>query len=152
MVTRLKNTIRTERAYDVLSIQKQNINGTTNTRKKRHLPINKRKKRRKKVWLPRRLHIEGRLNEEPRLQRKHRDEHEAKQNKVAPEKDAMSSAKQTAGGYKFKPLVASQQGRANQHEPAYFRLSSPWSFPSRSGIQLHAVVQSWLSLQRSISL
>ena len=151
MVTRLKNTIRTERAYDVLSIQKQNSNGTNNTRKKWHLPINKRKKRRKHVWLSGRLHIEGRLNEGPRLQRKHKDEHEAKQNKVAPEKDAMASANQTAGGYKFAPLVASQQGRANQHEPAYYRLSSPWSFPSRSGIQLHAVVQSWLSLQRSVS-
>ena len=64
----------------------------------------------------------------------------------------MASANQTLGGYKFAPLlVASQQGRANQHEPACFGLSSPWSFPSRSGIPLHAVVQPWLSLQRSIS-
>ena len=40
----------------------------------------------------------------------------------------MTSANQTPGGYKFAPLVASQQGRANQHEPACFGLSSPWSF------------------------
>ena len=49
----------------------------------------------------------------------------------------MASANQTPGGYKFAPLVASQQGRANQHEPACFGLSSPWSFPLRSGIRLH---------------
>ena len=63
----------------------------------------------------------------------------------------MASANPTPGGYKFAPLVASQQGWANQHEPACFRLSSPWPFPSGSGIRLHAVVQPWLSLQRSIS-
>ena len=50
-----------------------------------------------------------------------------KQNKrnVTPEKDVMTSANQTPGGHKFAPLVASQQGRANQHEPACFGLSSP---------------------------
>ena len=71
-----------------------------------------------------------------------------KQNKtnVTPEKNVMTSANQTPGGHKFAPLVASQQGR----EPACFGLSSPWSFPSRSGIPLHAVVQSWFFLQRSI--
>ena len=55
----------------------------------------------------------------------------------------MTSANQTPGGHKFSPLVAinSQQGRANQHEPACFGLSSPWSFPSRWGMPLHAVVQ-----------
>ena len=75
-----------------------------------------------------------------------------KQNKtnVTPEKDAMASANQTPGGWKFAPLVASQQGRANQHEPACFGLSSPWSIPSRSAICLHAVVQPWLPLQRLI--
>ena len=43
-----------------------------------------------------------------------------KQNKinVTPEKDVMTSANQTPGGYKFASLVAGQQGRANQHEPA----------------------------------
>ncbi|CAN0448584.1 unnamed protein product, partial [Ascophyllum nodosum] len=86
---------------------------------------------------------EERLNEGPRLERKHKDEHEAKQNKtnVTPEKHTMPSVNETPGGYKFAPLVASQQGRANQHEPACFGLSSSWSFPSRSGIPLHAVVQ-----------
>ena len=59
----------------------------------------------------------------------------------------MTSANQTPGGYGFAPLVASQQGLANQHEPACFGLSSPGSFPSRSGIPLHAVVQPWFSLQ-----
>ena len=99
-------------------------------------------------------HIEGRLNKGPRLQRKHKDEKrsKAKQNKtnVTPEKDVMTSANQTPGGYKLAPLVASRQGRANQHEPACFGQSSPWSFPSRSGIPLHAVVQPWFSLQRYI--
>ena len=60
-------------------------------------------------------------------------------------------ANQTPGGYKFASLVASQQGRANQHELPCFGLSSSWFFPSRSGIPLHAVVQYWFSLQRSIS-
>ena len=98
------------------------------------------------------VHIEGRLNEGPRLQRKHR-ETKTKQNKtnVTPEKNAMTSAIETPGGYKFAPLVASQQGRANQHEPACFGLSSSWSFPSRSGIPPHAVVRPWFSLPRSIS-
>ena len=86
------------------------------------------KKKKKHVWLSGRLHIiEGRLNEEPRLQRKkHKDKkNKAKQNKtnVTPEKDVMTSANQTPGGHKFAPLVASQQGRANQHEPACFGLS-----------------------------
>ena len=66
-----------------------------------------------------------------------------KQNKtnVTTEKDVMISANQTPGGYKFAPLVASQQERANQHEPACFGLSSSWFSTSRSGIRLHAVVQ-----------
>ena len=53
----------------------------------------------------------------------------------------MASANQTPRGYKFAPLVVSQQGRANQPEPACFGLSFPWFFPSRSGIRLHDVVQ-----------
>ena len=66
-----------------------------------------------------------------------------KQNKtkVTRQKDVMASANQTLGGYKFAPLVASQQGRANKHEPAYFGLFSPWSLPSRSVVRLHAVVK-----------
>ena len=46
----------------------------------------------------------------------------AKQNKtnVTPEKGVMASANQTPGGYKYAPLVASQQGRAS--EPARARL------------------------------
>ena len=81
-------------------------NGTKNIRKKRHLQINKRKK------LSGRLHIEGRLDGGPRLQRKHKEDEKrskAKQNKThvtTPEKDVMASANQTPGGYKFAPLVA----------------------------------------------
>ena len=52
-----------------------------NTRKKRHVQTNKRKNRKKHVWLSGRLHIEGLLNEGPGLQRKYKDEKEAKQNK-----------------------------------------------------------------------
>ena len=50
-----------------------------NTRKKRHVQ----KQKKKHVWLlsGRCLHIEGRLNEGPQLQRKHEDENEAKRNK-----------------------------------------------------------------------
>ena len=61
----------------------QNVPRTLHTkikrkwREKRHLS----KKKKKHVWLSGRLHIEGRLNEGPRLQRKHKDENEAKQNK-----------------------------------------------------------------------
>ena len=62
----------------------------------------------------------------------------------------MTSESQTPGGHKFAPLVASQRGRANQHEPACVGLSFSWSFPSRSGIPLHAVVQLCFFLQRSI--
>ena len=88
----------------------------------------KENKKQKNVWLSGRLHIEGRLNEGPRLQRKRS---KTKTN-VTPEKDAIASANKTPGGYKFTPLVASQQGRANRHESACFGLSSSWSFPSRS--------------------
>ena len=92
------------------------------------------------MWLSGRLHIEGRLNEGPRLQRNHKDENEAEQNKGnTRERRHDTSANQTPGEYKFAPFVATQQGRANQHEPACFGLSSSWSFPSRSGIRLHAV-------------
>ena len=40
----------------------------------------RKKERKNHVWLSGRLRIEGRLNEGPRLQRKHKDESEAKQN------------------------------------------------------------------------
>ena len=63
-----------------------------NTRKKRPSP--KKKKETENVWLSGRLHIEGRSNEGPRLQRKHKkDENGAKQNKtnVTPEQDVMTS-------------------------------------------------------------
>ena len=148
MVARWKNTIRKERTYDVLSIQRESGNGTKNTQKKRHL-----QKKKKHVWLSRRLHIEGGLNEGPRLQRNPKDEtrsSKAKQTNATPEKDVMTSANQTPGGRTFAPIGASQQGRANQHEPACFGLLSPWSFPLRSGIPLHAVVQPCFFLQRSI--
>ena len=122
-----------------------------NTRKKGRLRINKRKKTKQKsnnkkhVWLSGRLHIEGRLNEGPRLQRKHKVENEAKQKQREIRHDIHVSANQTPGGHKFAPLVAiSQQGRANQHESACFGLSSSWSFLSRSGIRMPAVVQPWL--------
>ena len=61
----------------------------------------------------------------------------------------MTSANQTPGEYEFAPFVASQQGRTNQHEPVCFGLFSHWSFSSRSGIPLYAVVRPWLSLQRT---
>ena len=50
-----------------------------------------------------------------------------------------------------RATVAKQLLRANQYEHACFGPPSPWSFPSRSGILLHAVVLPWLSRLRSIS-
>ena len=44
--TRLKNTIRKERTYDVLFIQRESGNGKKKTWKKRHL------KKKKHVWAP----------------------------------------------------------------------------------------------------
>ena len=55
--------------------------------------------------------IEEQLNEEPRLQWKHKDanENETKnKTNVTPEKGNMTSANQTPGRHKFAPLVANQ--------------------------------------------
>ena len=116
-----------------------------NTRKKRYLQINKRKKKERNKSCGHRGACISK-DEWPRLQRKHKYEKRSKakatENKRnTTERRVIASANQTPGGYKFTPPVASQQGRANQHEPACFGLSSPWPFPSRSGIPLHAVVQ-----------
>ena len=99
-----------------------------------------------------RLHIEGRLNEEPRLQRKHKDENEANQNKHNTREIRHYICKPNARRIQAHAFCGySQQGQSIQHEPAGFGLFSSWSFPSRSVIRLHAVVQLWLSLQRSVS-
>ena len=59
VVTRWKDTIRKEKTYDVVSIQgERSGNSTKKARKKRHPQINKRKKRKKHVWLSGRRHIE----------------------------------------------------------------------------------------------
>ena len=104
-------------------------------------PNKQKEKRKKHAWLSGRLHIEGRLNEGPRPQQNYQDEKrsKAKQHKtnVTSEKDVMTFiCKKTPGGYKFAPLVASQQGRANQHEPACFGLSSLWTLLSRNNARL----------------
>ena len=71
-----KNVRRT-----LISIQRENGKGTKNTRKKSTSP-NKQKEIRKKHVVSGHLHLEGRLNEGPRLQQKHKkDENEAKLNK-----------------------------------------------------------------------
>ena len=70
---------------------------------------------------------------------------------VKREKDDMTSANQTPEGYRFASLVTSQLWRADQHKPACFGLSSPWSFPSRSNILLHALTQLWIFLQQSVT-
>ena len=85
-----------------------------------------------------------------------------KQKNVTPEKGnnkhnmlchRQTKQSKTPGGYKFEPLVANQLllWWANQHKDACDGLSCHWSFPSRSCILLHTVVQPWPSLQRSIS-
>ena len=72
-----------------------------NCSEKETSPDKQKEKRKKHVWLSGGLHIEGRLNEGPRLQRNHKDEKrskakqsKAKQSKtnVTPEKDVMTSA------------------------------------------------------------
>ena len=52
---------------------------------------------------------------------------------------------------RVRATVANQLWRANQYKLACFGLPSPWSFPLRSDILLHAVVLPCLSLPRSIS-
>ena len=67
VVTRLKNTIWKERTYDVLSIQRENGNGTKKYSEKETSPNTQKEKNKNKkhVWLSGRPHIEGRLNEGP---------------------------------------------------------------------------------------
>ena len=108
---------------------------SSNKHKEKKKKKEKEKEKEKHVWLSECLHIEGRLNEGPRLQRVIKTNSKQNKTNVTPKKDAMAYANQTPGGYKFAPLVANHQGRANQPEPACFGLSFPWSFPSRSGIQ-----------------
>ena len=91
------------------------------------------------MWLSGRLHIKGRLNEGPRLQRKHKDENEAKQNKRNTRERRHDICKPNARRVQVRATCGySQQGRANQHEPACFGLSSSWSYPSISGIHTTA--------------
>ena len=49
-------------------------------------PNKQKGKSKEHVWLSGRLHVEGRLSEGPRLQRKHEDENEANKTNVTPEK------------------------------------------------------------------
>ena len=72
------------------------------------------------VWLSGRLHIEGRLNEAraARLQRNHKGKNDAKQNKRNTRERRHDICKPNARRAQVVPLVTSQQGRANQHEPA----------------------------------
>ena len=81
VVTRWNNTIWKERTYDVLSIQKENGDGTKNTRKKRHLQINNRKKKKETRVAIGAPAYRRTLNEGPWIQRKHKDENGAKQEK-----------------------------------------------------------------------
>ena len=129
------------KTYDVLSIDERKTVLLQNTRKKRYIQRNikrkKEKKKRKTVIRELRVavgaHAYRRTIErtKPRLQSKQKDEKRNKnRTNVTPEKYDMTSANQTPGGYKFASLVGNQLWRANQHEPACFKLSSPWYFPS----------------------
>ena len=93
--------------------------------KKRHLQINKRKKEISTCG-----YRGGCISKDDGTEDrgfKESIETKTKQNKTkgTSEKDIMASTNKTSGRYKFAPLVSSQQGRANQHEPACFGLSSP---------------------------
>ena len=86
-----------------------------NTRKKRHLQ----KIKNKHVWLSGRLHIGGRLNEGPRLQRTYKDENEAKQNKRNTRERRHDICKPNARGAQVR-ATCGQSTRAS--EPARARL------------------------------
>ena len=94
--------------------------------------------------------IERRVADSMNEKRRKRNKKTAKKHDARKRQYGIGKPK-TPGGYKFAPLVANQLWRLNQHEHAYFGLSSPWLFPSRSVILLPAVVQPWIFLQRSIS-
>ena len=83
VVARSNNTILKEKTYyDVLSKQRKNGNGAKNTRKKRHLQINK-KERKKETRVAIGTPAYRRTNERRAAAstKKHKDENEAKQNK-----------------------------------------------------------------------
>ena len=136
VVTRWKNTSRKEITYEGLSIrQRESGNGTKNTREKRHLQLNTRKKKRntcgyrgacisKDDW------TRGRgFNESITTKI------EAKQSKtnVTPEKDAMTSANQTPGGcwvsvtltQTFLAWTLSRLPRCNVWIPVELKNASP---------------------------
>ena len=62
------------------------------------------------MWLSGRMHIEERLNEGRGFSESKKTKTKQNKTKVIPEKDVMASAIQTPEGYRFAPLVASQQG------------------------------------------
>ena len=112
-----------------------------NTRKKRHVQMNNNKKQKQKhnVWLSGRTCIlKDRWDEGPRLQLKHKDKNKAKQNKSKNTKERRHDiCKPNARRIQVRATRGyySQQGRvANQHEPACFGVSSPWSFSPRSAV------------------
>ena len=110
--------------------------------KKLHLQINKIKKKETRVAIGApayRRTIERRAAASTKASKR-----KTKQSKtnVTPEKNFMTCANQTPGGYKFVALVASQQGRANQHDP--LALGYPLLGPSRHVRAFHCMPQSSL--------
>ena len=81
--------------------------------------ISKRKRKRKHVWLSGRLHTEGRLNEGPRPQRKHKDENEAKQYKRNTRERRHDICKPNAGRAQVRATCGSS---TRVSEPARARL------------------------------
>ena len=101
-MSRLKNTTRQGKTYDVISVQKGNGDGTLYIWKKRNHHLQETQKDTRQlfancVWLSGRMRIEERLDERPRLQRKQNDENEnkTKQKNVTPEKSVMTLANKT---------------------------------------------------------
>ena len=126
------------------------------TRKKRHLQINKRKRKNetRRVAIGAaayRRTIERRVSASTKIYiwRRKTKQSKAEQNKrnTRPEKNVMTSLQtkrpqDTSSRHLW--LVNKPCWRANQHEPACFGLSSPWSFPSH----IEGRLNDWPRLQR----
>ena len=106
------------------------VNGTKNTRKRRHLQINKNKKEINTCGYRSACISEGDWTKGRGFNESIKTKTKQNKTKVTPEKDVMAFANQTPGGSTQVRATcgSSQQGRANQHEPPRFGLSSPWPF------------------------
>ena len=102
------------------------------------------------VWPSGCIHIEEGLNEGPRLQYKQTYENETKLNKRNVRERQPIMIKKHPKGTSSRHLRVIKHGKIISTNTLALGNPVLKSFPSRSGILLHAVVQPRLSLQRSI--